>query len=90
MTRHNAAAGSVNQRVLRSLSGPEKLRVLMTEQEGSVSRWAVRHGINPTEIYQLLGGIRAYPAHRERIAEVLGLSRKQVDRLLDAPAARTA
>lgn len=84
---------TIDARVMRSLSGGEKLSLLLSKQAGSVAKWAIENRINSTEVYYTLSGARPYPRIRAKIARSVGLEREEVDRLIDgesAPAEATA
>jgi hypothetical protein len=86
MSRHKK---NVDQRMATELSGPDKLRALLSARAGSVSRWAVNQSFIPEQVFMCLSGKRPYPEIRDLIAKDLGLVRKEVDELIEASAATT-
>src|SRR4051812_27922065 len=80
MRRNNV--GEIDRRVIDGMRGRDKLALLMTQQSGSIARWAIARGINPPEIHHTLRGYREYPQHRDLMARDLGLTREQVDQLI--------
>lgn len=73
----------IDQRLLGGLSGGEKLKLLIEQQAGSVTRWAIERRVNPIEIHHVLSGRRAYQEHRQLIAGALGLELELVEQLLE-------
>lgn len=90
MDSNNTSTIAVDERLLNVLSGPKKLKLLLEEQAGSITRWAVQERINPVEVWHTLAGRREYQAHRDLIAKRLEISREEVDRLISETMARPA
>lgn len=72
----------IDQHLARDLSGADKVRALMAAKGGSVSRWAVNHGLIPEQVFMTLSARRPYPEIRAMIAADLELTIDEVDRLL--------
>jgi hypothetical protein len=77
MTTDNV--GVLDARLAGGLTGGEKLALLLKKEAGSVVKWSLARGINPSEIWHTLSGLRENPEHRQAIADSLGLTRQQVD-----------
>lgn len=82
MGRDNDA--TVDERVLAGMSGGEKLKALLRQKHGTISRAAATLGIEETELYHMLSGAREYPQHRDAVAKDLDLDRETVDSTLES------
>lgn len=69
---------------LSGFSEIEKLKTLLMLQEGSLSRWAVRNGHLPEELFMTLSGKRPYPELREKLARAAGVSLERIGEIIEA------
>lgn len=76
----------IDRRLVRGLSGREKLKLLLKQEAGSLTDWARQQGVDIIEIHHTLAGRREYPEHRQRIADSIRVDRAEVDRLIDESA----
>lgn len=85
MKRHNNSA--IDRRAEAIVAGlpaeVDKLKALLKLLGGSVAGWARQHGFRAEEVHMTLRGARPYPAIREEIAKSVGLTREEVDRVID-------
>lgn len=74
----------VDRRVLSAMSGAERMKLLLKDAGfPSLRSFAVEHGLYVQEVSYCLNGDREYGRIRDLLAEDLGLSRTEVDRLID-------
>jgi hypothetical protein len=81
---------TVDERVTRTLSGRDKLTILLTRTYGTLEAWADRHpGLiaHPVQVNHCLANRRPYPKIRKAIADDLEIPREQVDQLIEGQAA---
>ncbi len=77
----------IDRHVAAEVPDTDKIRMLMAAREDSVGRWAINRALFPEQVHACLSGRRAYPEIRDMIAEFVGMSREELDAVLDAPAA---
>ena len=76
---------SIDERLVRELSGSAKLAALLRARGYSYERFAQEYGFWPAQVKLCVYGARAYPAVRDILAEALELPRDEIDYLLDVP-----
>lgn len=80
----------LDRRVLAALQSNEKIRALLRERGLEYSDIASRGGWWIEQVSQCARGARNYPEIRDAFAEALGLTREQIDELIDGPKALAA
>lgn len=78
-----ARINEIDRRVLRALSGRDKLKALLADKGMSLKDFAERHNEWVENVSRCLAGERPLPELREKLAEDLGMSREAVDMLID-------
>ena len=73
----------LDRRVLDVLDGRDKLKALLRERGLSVGDFARKHNYWVESVSRCLSGERPYPEIRDSLAADLGLSRAEVDDLID-------
>lgn len=68
------------------LDGAEKIKTLIEAEYGTIARWARGRSIHKEHVYMMLAGGRTAAKIRDALAEDLGASRAEIDRLLDESA----
>lgn len=78
----------IDQLLAQEMSGPDKITALLKARGYSLSGFArlIRHW--PEEVRMTVRGLRPYPEIREAIAAKLGISREEIDRLIDSEAGK--
>lgn len=88
MRKGNAA---IDRLLAKELDGPEKLKAALKARGWTIQGYAQHRSLWPEQVKHVLHGRRTYPHIRDMMAEDLGLSRKDVDHLLDGtPAAKAS
>ena len=78
---------TIDERLVRELSGSAKLVALLRAHGYSYQRFAQDYGFWPTQVKLCVYGARPYPAVRDALAKVLELPREELDHLLNDPKA---
>jgi len=73
----------LDRRVLGVLDGRDKLKALLRERGLSVGDFARKHNVWVESVSRCLSGERPYPEIRDSLAADLGLTRAEVDDLID-------
>jgi hypothetical protein len=73
----------LDRRVLGVLDGRDKLKALLREKGLSISDFARTHNYWTENVSRCLSGERPLPEIRDSLAAELGLSRPEVDDLID-------
>lgn len=76
----------LDRRVLGVLDGRDKLKALLREKGLQLRDFAEKHNYWVENVSRCLSGERPLPEIREALAGELGLSRAEVDALIDGPA----
>lgn len=83
MPRINA----IDRRVLDAMGGEDRIRLLLKDAGYDTLRsFAKEHGVYLEEVSMCLRRRREYPEVRDAMAEVLRLTREQIDELIPWPA----
>ena len=78
---------TIDERLVRELSGSAKLVALLRAHGYSYQRFAQQYGFLPPQVKLCVYGARPYPAVRDALAKVLELPRDELDHLLNVPQA---
>lgn len=73
----------IDRRVLATLTGRDKLKALLAEKGLNLKAFAERHNEWVENVSRCLSGDRPLPEIRDRLAGDLGMSRAEIDRLID-------
>lgn len=73
----------IDQRVLATLTGRDRIKALLQERGLSLKGFAEKHNEWVENVSRCIAGERPLPELREKIAVELGLQRREVDRLID-------
>src|SRR5690606_30369880 len=79
MTKRNR----IDQLLAAEMSGSDKLTAALKARGFTLSGFARHIGHWPEEVRMTVRGIRTYPVIRDAIATELGISREEVDALID-------
>lgn len=72
-------------------TGRHRIRVMLLAKGHTIASWARAADIAHVEqAHMAISGAREYPEIREKLAAFLGLTREQIDELIDGPADQTA
>lgn len=77
----------IDQRVLATLTGGEKIKALLAEKGLTLKDFARAHGEWVENVSACIRGERQLPEVRDALATELGLTREQVDELIGQKAA---
>lgn len=80
----------LDRRVLAALQPNEKIRALLRERGLEYQDIAAKYGFWGEQVSQCARGARTYPKIRDVFAKELGLTREQIDELIDGPKALAA
>lgn len=69
-------------RMAPTLSGRERLKVLLAAQGYTVAGYARARGFHDSQVWMCISGTRPYPEIRDDLAEVLGKARSTIDALI--------
>jgi hypothetical protein len=75
----------LDRRVLAALQPNEKIRALLRERGLEYQDIAGKYGFWGEQVSQCARGARKYPQIRDVFAQELGLTREQIDELIDGP-----
>lgn len=73
----------IDRMLADSLTGQEKLKALFRANGYTYQSYAQERGLWPEQVKMTVYGQRPYPDIRDHLAEDLGLSRGEIDHLID-------
>lgn len=76
-------ADDLDRRVLRSITGRDRLKALLSEGGLSLTDFARKYNHWVTDVSRCIGGDRPLPEIRDDLAEELDLTREQVDQMIE-------
>lgn len=81
-----AKRNQIDRLLATELSGREKVKALLKARGFTFQGYAQHRGLWPEQVKATVYGQRPYPEVRELLAQDLGISREEIDRLLDGEA----
>lgn len=69
-------------RMAPTLSGRDRIKVLLAAQGFTVASWARDRGFHDSQVWMCISGTRPYPEIREALAEDLDKARTTIDGLI--------
>lgn len=78
---------AIDALLAEELTGQEKLKALFKAKGWTYQSYAKERGLWPEQVKMTLSGSRPYPEIRESLAGDLGLSRGELNLLIDGPEA---
>lgn len=73
----------LDRRILASLRSSDRLMALLRERKLRLQDIAAKYGYWTEQVSQCIRGARKYPEIRDNLAKELGLTRAQIDDLID-------
>lgn len=83
MSQGNNEAFAIDRMLADELNGQAKLYALFKAKGWTYQSYAQHRRLWPEQVKHVMYGKRPYPEIRDYLAEDLGLSRQEIDRLID-------
>lgn len=79
-------SNEIDNRILSSLVPSDSIRILLRDAgHSTVSKFALAYGHSKQEVSFCITGARQYPEIRDHLAEAIGVTRSQIDEVIDGP-----
>lgn len=79
----------LDRRIIAALSGRDRIKLLLRERGLQLQEFARKHNLWVEQVSQCIRGVRDYPEIRDALAAELGLTRTQIDELIDGARTRS-
>jgi hypothetical protein len=80
----------IDRLLAAEMTGPDKIAALLKARGFTLTGFARHISRWPEEVRMTVGGARPYPEIRDAMASELGLTREEIDELIDGPKAPAA